>query len=327
MPTPAASMCIIADMNQLQSSGRMPNPDDLLVLLAVSRHKRFTEAADSLGLNHTTVSRRISRLESDIGGKVLDRSADGWQLTNLGQSVLLSAEEIERAVSRISENTAKDSSLSAVVRISATDGFSAYVITQAVAQCRLTYPRIRVEVLTATRPALQRRSGLDIEIVVGKPEAAPGEAVLLSPYDIGMFATESYLREHGTPKKRADLLKHELVYFVNSMLNVEALGAPRRLTPEMSDALSSTNVFVQVEATRAGVGIGLLPCFMAEQHADLVRVLPEIVHERLEYWMVVHAEAQKQAAVSVVAEAIMKQAYLMRSVLFHTKAKPTKRVS
>jgi len=290
----------------------------------VSRHKRFTEAADSLGLNHTTVSRRISRLENDIGGKVLDRSADGWQLTNLGHSVLVSAEEIERAVSRVAETTPKDAALSAVVRISATDGFSAYVITRAVAQCRVAYPRIRVEVLTATRPALQRRSGLDIEIVVGKPDAAPGEAVLLSPYDIGMFASESYLREHGIPKKRDDLLHHELVYFVKSILNVEALGAPRARTPQMQDALSSTNVFVQVEATRAGVGLGLLPCFMAEQHADLIHVLPDLIHERLEYWMVVHAEAQKHAAVSVVAEAIMKQAFEMRSVLFHAKTASAK---
>lgn len=321
MTTLANTVCIIADMNESLRAGRLPNPDDLLVLLAVSRHRHFTDAAEALGLNHTTVSRRISRLENDLGGKVLERSADGWQLTTLGQSVLPSAEEVERAVARIASTQAGGSSLSGVVRISATDGFSAFVVSAAVAQCRVRHPGIRVEVVTATRPAQQRRSGLDIEIVVGKPAAEPGEAALVSPYVLGLYASERYLRERGKPETLEELADHELVYFVDSMLNVDALGAPRRLRMDMQDALTSTNVFVQVHATRAGVGIGLLPCFMAEQHLDLVRILPDAVHERLEYWMVVHTEAQQQRSVTTVAEAIVKQARAMRPMLLGTQSR------
>ena len=61
------------------------------------------------------------------------------------------------------------------------------------------------------------------------------------------------------------------------MLQVNDLDAPRRLVPGMPDALASTNVFVHVEATRAGAGLGFLPCFMADRHDDLVRLLPDEV--------------------------------------------------
>ncbi len=66
MPNAAPLMCTIADMNA--------NPDDLLVLLAVSRSAKFTTAAQALGLNHTTVSRRIAALEKALGGRVLARA-------------------------------------------------------------------------------------------------------------------------------------------------------------------------------------------------------------------------------------------------------------
>ena len=72
----------------------------------------------------------------------------------------------------------------------------------------------------------------------------------------------------------------------------------------MRDALTSTNVFVHVEATRAGAGIGFLPCFMADRHPDLVRLLPERFSEQLPYWMVVRADALRQPAVAAVVSAI-----------------------
>ncbi len=94
------------------------------------------------------------------------------------------------------------------------------------------------------------------------------------------------------------------MYFVDSMLQVEALDLPRRLGPRMQDGLTSTNVFVHVEATRAGAGIGLLPCFAADRHDDLVRLLPGLFAERLPYWMIVRAESLRLPAVTAVADAL-----------------------
>jgi DNA-binding transcriptional LysR family regulator len=99
-------------------------------------------------------------------------------------------------------------------------------------------------------------------------------------------------------------MTHPLVYFVDSMLQVDDLDAPRRLVPTMRDSISSTNVFVHVEATRAGSGIGFLPCFMADRHADLVRLLPDEFAEQLPYWMVLRSESLRQPAVAAVADAL-----------------------
>ena len=159
--------------------------------------------------------------------------------------------------------------------MTATDGFSAYIAAPAVARLRRDHPGLSVEIITVTRRALQQRSGLDIEVVVGEPQVHRAEAAQLGEYMLGMYASRGYLAEYGTPTTVEELTAHSLVYFVDSMLQVDDLDAPRRLVPAMRDGLSSTNVFVHVEATRAGAGIGFLPCFTADLHPDLVRLLPE----------------------------------------------------
>jgi hypothetical protein len=79
MAKTAAAICKNADMAaSTRPPGRQPSADDLLVLLAVGRSGRYNIAADELGLNHTTISRRIAALEQSIGGRVLARVGGGW---------------------------------------------------------------------------------------------------------------------------------------------------------------------------------------------------------------------------------------------------------
>ncbi|MBQ7806258.1 LysR family transcriptional regulator, partial [Rhodococcus sp. (in: high G+C Gram-positive bacteria)] len=153
------------------------SPDDLLVLLAVGRTGRFNTAADDLGLNHTTISRRIASLEKNLGGRVLARSSGGWELTDLGRQALSAAERIEAAVNELALDSTGQQQLDGVVRVSATDGFSAYIAAPAGAAVRRRHPRVSVEIVVATRKASQIRSGLDIEVVVGKPQVHRAEAV------------------------------------------------------------------------------------------------------------------------------------------------------
>lgn len=282
------------------------NPDDLLVLLAVARTGRFTTAAESLGLNHTTISRRIAALETALAGRVLSRTAGGWELTDLGTRAVRAAENVEAALDLLG-GQADGRELSGVVRLSATDGFSAFIAAPAVAGLQRTHPLLRVEIVTVTRQALQHRSGLDIEVVVGRPQAHRAEAFELGRYTLGMYASREYLARNGTPADMAELVEHPLVYFVDSMLQVDDLDAPRRRVPTMRGSLSSTNVFVQIEATRVGGGIGLLPCFMADRHDDLVRVLPTQFAEELPYWMVLRPQARRQPVIAAVVEALRAQ--------------------
>ena len=300
-------MCRIADMNA--------NPDDLLVLLAVSRSAKFTTAAQALGLNHTTVSRRIAALEKALGGRVLARAAGGWELTELGQQAVLVAEQVEAVLGTLGPAGKAPDPITGVVRMTATDGFSAYIAAPAVARLRRDHPGLSVEVVTMTRRALQQRSGLDIEVVVGEPQVHRAEAVRLGEYMLGMYASRAYLAEHGMPGSVAELNEHPLVYFVDSMLQVDDLDAPRRLVPAMRDGLTSTNVFVHVEATRAGAGVGFLPCFMGDLHDDLVRLFPDEIAELLPYWMVLRAESLRRPAVAAVVQALRDQVAAHREAL------------
>lgn len=285
-------------------SARRPSADDLLILLAVGRSGRFVSAADELGLNHTTVSRRITALERTLGGRVLTRASGGWELTDLGREALAAAEAVEAAVRSLGSDTEGGRILEGVVHISATDGFSAYIAAPAAARVQRRHPRVAVELVTATRRASTQRSGLDLEVVVGRPRVLRAQARRLGDYCLGLYGARGYLAEHGTPDTVGELYRYPLVYFIETMLRVDDLDLASSFAPAMRESVSSTNVFVHVEATRAAAGLGLLPCFMADRHSDLIRVLPGQVAVRLSYWLVARPETLRRPEVALVVDAI-----------------------
>lgn len=313
MANRAPSICKTADMPI--SSPRRPSADDLLVLLAVGRTGRYTTAAEELGLNHTTISRRIAALEQSIGGRLVGRVAGGWELTDLGREALAAAEAVESAVRSLSVDPAGRRALEGVVRISATDGFSAYIVAPAAALVQRDHPGVAVEIVATTRRASQQRSGLDVEVVVGEPQVHRAEAIRLGDYCLGLYGSRDYLAEHGTPSDVDDLARYPLVYFIDSMLQVDDLDSATGFAPAMRESVTSTNVFVHVEATRAAAGLGLLPCFMADRHDDLIRVLARAVSVRLTYWLVTRAETLRRPEVNAVVEAIRARVHEQRDVL------------
>jgi DNA-binding transcriptional LysR family regulator len=199
--------------------------------------------------------------------------------------------------------------------MSATDGFSAYIAAPAAARVRQRHPKVSVEIIAATRRATQQRSGLDIEVVVGEPQVHRAEAARLGDYRLGLYGSREYLADHGAPTSRAELAGHPLVYFVDSMLQVDDLDLARTFAPAMRESVTSTNVFVHVEATRAAAGLGLLPCFMADRHDDLVRVLPDDVGLLLTYWLVARTETLRRPEVGALIDAIRTRMEDQRDVL------------
>ncbi len=293
---------------------RRLSADDLLVLLAVGRSGRYVTAAEELGINHTTIARRITALEQSLGGRLLARVAGGWELTELGRDALSAAEAVESAVRSLATADGVRT-LEGVVRMSATDGFSAYIAAPAAAHVQRRHPKVSVEIVAATRRATQQRSGLDIEVVVGEPQVHRAEAIRLGDYRLGLYASRDYLAAHDAPSTRSELAEHPLVYFIDSMLQVDDLDLARTLTPGMRESITSTNVFVHVEATRASAGLGLLPCFMADRHDDLMRVLPDDVSLRLTYWLVTRSETLRRPEVAALVGAIGARMEEQRDVL------------
>ena len=177
------------------------------------------------------------------------------------------------------------------------------------------HPKVAVEIVATTRRATQQRSGLDVEVVVGEPTVRRARAFRLGEYCLGLYGSRDYLDEYSVPTSIADLQRFPLVYFIDSMLQVDDLDLATSFAPAMRESVTSTNVFVHVEATRASAGIGLLPCFMADRHHDLVRVLAESVSPRLTYWLVTRAETLRRPEVAAVVEAITTRMHDQRDVL------------
>ena len=158
---------------------RLPSPDDLLILLTVARLGRFNAVAETLGTTHTTISRRILALDKQLGGRTLERSPHGWELTQLGASAVAAAEAIEETLGSLSGLISQDKhALSGLVRISTSDGFGAEFVAPALVRLQRQHPLLNVEMLSATRKVSQNRSGVDLEIVVGRTDVSNAQTDL-----------------------------------------------------------------------------------------------------------------------------------------------------
>ncbi|MFD9813315.1 LysR family transcriptional regulator [Streptomyces sp. NPDC059080] len=278
--------------------------DDLRFLLAVARTGRLVAAADALGVDHTTVSRRIAALEKGLGTRLIERGSEGWALTDAGKAVSQNARTIEDALARAVEAVAGQGSpsLHGTVRVSAPDGFGTVFATPALARVRRQHPRLQAELVTATRQLTLHASGFDLALAIGRPTGHRLVTEHLTDYALGLYASDEYLARCGSPEALTDLREHALVFYIESMLQVGDLDIERHL-PSTTPAFSSTNVFAQVEATCLGAGIGVLPTFLAHR-AQLRRLLADQVDIRLPITLAVRREAVTHPAVRAVRDAL-----------------------
>lgn len=274
-------------------------PDDLLTLLTVARLGKYTAAAQVLGVNHTTVSRRIAALEKSVGEPVLTNSPDGWEVTRAGQELMPAAEAVEAALEEAGKVRGV-TGVSGVVRIAAPEGFVDYGGFDRIMALQKTYPDVQIDLITATQRASKYRSGVDVEVVVGRPSAPHSQVRKLGTYALQLYVSREYAEEHGVPHYIEDLKDHRFVFYPEHSLGVEGLeGAPAEF-PRPAGFFRSNSVRLHVAATRAGIGVGLLPDFAAD---GLVRVVGEY-SAPMEYWAVVRNEAARRRVVVEVVRAL-----------------------
>lgn len=278
--------------------------DDLVILLEVARAGTLKAAADALGVNHTTVARRVRDLERRLGVPVISSTSQGTHLTELGHALIPAAEQVEQALDRASAvRTARDDEeLTGLVRISAPEAFSACFVAPAVSRLHARHPGLHVEISTATRPLLQG-SGADVEVGLSQSTARRADLIHLSDYTLGLFATRSYLEHRGTPGDVAELDGHSIIYYIQGQLRVEDLLVLR----DQRVHIASSSVFSQLEAARAGGGVALLPRFLAVRHPDLVPVLPEQVRPALTFVAALAAAHLHRSAAPQVLEAVRRE--------------------
>jgi len=279
--------------------------DDLLLLLTVVRHGSYVGAAADLGLSHTTVSRRMAALEKTVGARLLVRSGEMWEPSELGRKFLAAAEEIELAIGSLPVGPGgRGNSVSGVVRAIVPEGFGGVVVGAAMRRLIDEHPAVRLEMINAARRAQTNPVGIDLEVVVGRPDVSRKEASHLADYSLGLYASRHYLAAHPPLETPEQVQEHPLIYFVESMQDVAELNTPRQRLPRMRQAVGATSSVVHVELTRAGAGVGLLPCFLAERTEELVRLFPREYTFPVSYWVVSRADLLRRPAVQAVMTAV-----------------------
>ncbi|WP_298255117.1 LysR family transcriptional regulator [uncultured Arthrobacter sp.] len=286
---------------------RLPSPDDLLILLTVARLGRFNAVAETLGTTHTTISRRILALDRQLGGRTLERTPQGWELTALGVDAVAAAEVIETSLGELDARLSDSDVLTGLMRVSAPDGFGARFVMPALVEIQRENPRLDVELLSATRKASQNRSGVDLEIVVGRTESANAEPIFLTNYFLRLYASAGYADRRGLPGRLEDIRHHSFVSYVESALQVWELGHRSSQLPLPVTSFQATSIFAQVDAVHAGAGIGLLPSFMVPKGSGLVPVLREDFHRQLPIWAIARPESLRSTAVQAVVAAVRHQ--------------------
>lgn len=295
----------------------IPAWDDLRIFLAVMRGGSASAAARQLGLDHTTVARRVRALEEALGTLLFERSRrSGFLATTEGQRLLTHAETMESALQAACESVSgSGGALSGQVRIGCTEAFGSHFIIPALASFQDTHPDITLDVLPVPHFVSLSRREADIAITLERPARGPYVTTRLCNYALGLYATPDYLARHADIHSCEDLRAHRFVSYIEDLAFSRELLYLDEVMPHAQRPLRSTSALAQHQAVRGGQALGILPCFLADADAQLVRVLPETVHVVRQFWMSYSEDLRRLRRVTTVAAHLATQARLAEGLL------------
>ena len=280
------------------------NWDDVRVFLAVARAGQILAASKRLGLNHATVARRVTALEDALKTKLLTRRTNGCELTHGGEEFLLAAERMEaEMLSARSTLGDEDVAIAGSVRIGAPDGFGVTFLAPRLSSLTARYPDLKIQLVPVPRSFSLSRREADIAITVDLPDQGRLVAKKLVEYSLGLYASRDYLQQNGSPATIEDLSQHRLVGYVDDLVISPSLNYAPELSRDWRPAFEISSALGQVEAVRAGAGIGILHAFIARRYQELVEVLPERIIRR-SYWLSYHESVRTLRRINVVANFI-----------------------
>ncbi|MEP9376868.1 LysR family transcriptional regulator [Aquabacter sp. CN5-332] len=296
---------------------------DLRFFLAVARAGKLTLAARQLGVEHSTVSRRISALELMLGAKLFDRQPSGYVLTAHGDRLFASAEAMETLASAAQQEIGgADFGVSGTVRIGAPDGFGTYFLAPRMGRLAAQHPALEIQFLAMPRVFNLTKREADIAISLSRPKQGRLHARKLTDYRLRLYAARDYLEAHGPIENRAALLRHTFISYVDELLYAPELDYAPLVAKDLRPRVKSSSLVAQFMAVRAGAGIAVLPCFMAEGDPGLAPILPEEVELTRTFWLITHADTRSLARVRVAADFIAREAQEARALFLPSAERP-----
>jgi DNA-binding transcriptional LysR family regulator len=282
--------------------------DNLRIFLAVARSGQLLSAAKSLQLNHATVARRIDALEQQLATKLFERRTTGTILTADGEKLLLRVERMESEVLQV-DTAPSTSAVTGTVRVGAPDGFGTFHLAAALARLANLHPQLTIQLVPLPRTFSLSRREADIIVTIERPKL--GKAIMrkLTDYSLSVYAAQTYLSRHPHIQSTDDLKDHLFITHVEDIAYSRALDYNAELAKLMPRHYECGSVIAQMEAVRAGQGIGILHDYAAAQHPELQRILPDLEFSRT-YWLMTHPDTHDTRRVSLVYQAIIESVML-----------------
>lgn len=277
--------------------------DNLRVFLGVARARSALEASHALSMDQSTISRRVKRLEADIGSKLFDRSSQGHRLTSAGHRLLEHVEKLETTLAAVESDVFGDNvALTGEIRLGATEAFGSYFLAPHLAQFCTRHPAITVDLLPMPRNVNLSKREADASVTVDRPTTDSYVTSKLTEYRLLPYATPHYLERHDVIKDVGDLSNHRWIDYVDDLVFADQQVTLGKWLPSARPFFRSTSVIAQLHAVRSGLGIAVLPCFLANQVPGLVPVLPEVVDLTRHFWLVAPAERRELARIKALWE-------------------------
>ncbi len=278
------------------------NWDDVRMFLAVARTGQFLAAARRLGVNHATLSRRVSALEEDLKTRLLLRRTNGCELTAEGEIFLRAAERMETEMLEAQAQVGRvDSALAGTVRIGAPDGFGVYFLAPRLGQLTARYPELKIQLVPVPRSFSLSQREADIAITIERPEQGRLVSSRLTDYTLGLYASKAYLKDKDMPRSVEDLKQHRRIGYVEDLIYSPSLNYTGEIMRNWDAGFEISSAIGQNEAVLSGAGIGILHNYIARHHGELVRLLPDISIRRA-YWTIYHESARDLARVRMVSD-------------------------
>lgn len=274
--------------------------DDLRFFLALARHKNLSTAAARLGVNATTVSRRLARLSGELGSDLFEPGPAGYTLTPSGERIVTLAEEMERsAIHASSAASGERARFAGKVRISLSEGLASWIIVPALKEFADAHPDIQIEIAATNGFLNPSKREADIAVMLARPKLGQLITKRLADYQLGLFASKAYLASQGVPNHVSELHQHKLIGYVPELIYADELRYLSDIAEGLEPDYASSSINIQHRMTAGSLGICVLPLFIAQADPNLTRILNDITITR-SFWLVVHSDLRKVARVDAV---------------------------
>jgi DNA-binding transcriptional LysR family regulator len=307
--------CIFAGVPE-ESLAAMFDWSDLYYFLEVHRTGKLASAGRRIGVDQTTVARRLQSLERAVGSKLFDATPKGYQLTASGRKLLPHAEAMETLGAAIEEEVAgRDFAVSGKVRIGVTEGLGSMFLAQYMAALCAALPRVDIELVSL--PRFVDIFNREADIAIGQERPVAGRLVTskLSDYKLRLYGSPAYLSQHRPIRRTEDLAEHTFIGYIDDLLYSGELNYLPDICAHARVAVRSTSIIAQYYAATGGAGLAVLPCFMVRPNDGLECVLGDQIELTLAYWLTSRSEQMKLARVRAVWDQIRKLVQQEQSAL------------